>query len=47
MMITIHDNEDGTYNVHTEDKKIITLTDQQFDELLKEVLSEEYPDLVK
>ena len=46
-MITIEDNKDGTFNVRIKDKEPITLTDKEFDKLLKEVLSEEYPDLVE
>jgi hypothetical protein len=46
-MITIQDNKDGTFKVHMKNKEPITLTDKEFDKLLKEVLSEEYPDLVK
>lgn len=46
-MITIEDNKDGTVKVYLKNKEPITLTDEQFDKLLKETLSEEYPDLVK
>ena len=46
-MITIQDNEDGTFKVHLKDKEPIILTDEEFDKLLKETLAEEYPDLVK
>lgn len=46
-MITIEDNKDGTFKVQMKDKEPITLTDKEFDKLLKETLAEEYPDLVK
>ena len=46
-MITVQDNEDGTFKVYLKNKKPVILTDKQFDKLLKETLAEEYPDLVK
>lgn len=46
-MITIHENEDGTYDVKLKDKVYLTLTDEEFDKLLEETLLEEYPDLIK
>lgn len=46
-MITIQDNKDGTFKVRLKDKEPIILTEEEFDELLKETLTEEYPDLVK
>lgn len=45
-MITAKDNKDGTFKVRLKDKEII-LKEEEFDELLKETLAEEYPDLVK
>lgn len=47
IMITIQENEDGTFDVKLKDKVYSTLTDDEFDKLLEETLKEEFPDLIK
>ena len=48
MITLISVNDDGTLTIklNNEPEKF-TLTDKEFDKLLKECLSEEYPDMVK
>ena len=48
MITLISVNDDGTLTIqiHNEPEQL-TLTDEEFDKLLKECLTEEYPDMVK
>lgn len=48
MITLISVNDDGTLTIklNNEPEKF-TLTDEEFDKLLKECLTEEYPDMVK
>lgn len=48
MITLVNQNEDGTFTIRIDNEpEKITLTDEQFDELLRETLAEEYPDMVK
>ena len=48
MITLISVNEDGTLTFKLNDElEQFTLTDEEFDKLLKECLIEEYPDMVK
>jgi len=48
MITLISQNEDGTITIQIDNEsEQITLTDEEFDKLLRETLIEEYPDLVK
>ena len=48
MITLISVNDDGTLTIKMNDEpEQFTLTDEEFDKLLKECLSEEYPDMVK
>ncbi len=48
MITLISVNEDGTLTIKLNDEpEKFTLTDEEFDKLLKETLAEEYPDMVK
>ena len=48
MITLISVNDDGTLTIKLNDElEQFTLTDEEFDKLLKECLIEEYPDMVK
>ena len=48
MITLISVNDDGTLTIKMNDEpEQFTLTDEEFDKLLKECLTEEYPDMVK